>query len=277
MAISTNSIFHFTKPKSILNTLLKDGGFKITYCLENYIINEANVKIAIPMVSFCDIPLSSTINHIKSYGQYAVGLSKTWAKENKINPVLYMVPNSYSMELIVPFIVDTINNDEYGFKKRRKLEMLPDNKAKLTNIYTGERKRKIDAVIGLLSFIKNHDGDLIRKGQLIKKNYKFYDEREWRYIATQEIFDRHHISYNPLINTHEYNDWRNRTIKKEFIPGIKLTFKATDIDYIILRYESQKKQFIKDLEGYDHLYENDFDYNNLLTKLISTEKIMEDL
>ncbi len=49
---------------------------------------------AIPMVCFCDLPLSQIRKHTKTYGEYALGLSKEWAIKKQINPVLYTYPNS---------------------------------------------------------------------------------------------------------------------------------------------------------------------------------------
>jgi len=79
MGVSTNSIFHFTNSKTALKSILKDGGFKLTFCLEKFHLDKGLLEAGIPMVSFCDIPLAKVEQHLKSYGKYGIALSKSWA------------------------------------------------------------------------------------------------------------------------------------------------------------------------------------------------------
>lgn len=88
MAISTNSIIHYTSSYKALTGVLKEG-FRIKYCLEKLNLGDNYQNAAHPMVSFCDIPLSDSKQHFAAYDQYGIGLSKSWAIENGINPVIY--------------------------------------------------------------------------------------------------------------------------------------------------------------------------------------------
>ncbi|PWK80345.1 abortive phage resistance protein AbiGi (putative antitoxin) [Mucilaginibacter oryzae] len=63
MALSSNSLVHLTNFKQSLIGILNES-FKVKYCLENVITQVGVLKYAIPMVSFCDIPLSELKDHI---------------------------------------------------------------------------------------------------------------------------------------------------------------------------------------------------------------------
>jgi len=58
--------------------------------------NEARsfIRDAIPMVCFCDIPLSQLVSHIDTYGKYGLGMSKEWGIKKGLNPVIYFNKNS---------------------------------------------------------------------------------------------------------------------------------------------------------------------------------------
>ena len=103
---SANTLLHFTRNAENLINILIDG-FYPRCCMENleFIYNHgtdqlATTGFAIPMVCFCDIPLSQISNHVEKYGGYALGLSKEWGESNGINPVMYELPNSNAIETI---------------------------------------------------------------------------------------------------------------------------------------------------------------------------------
>ena len=44
---------------------------------------------AVPMVCFCDLPMSLIDKHLKEYGPYGIGLDKGWGLKNGVAPVTY--------------------------------------------------------------------------------------------------------------------------------------------------------------------------------------------
>lgn len=109
MPITTSSVFHFTDSLQHLQGILKQG-FKVHCCKEKIRgVMKDDAYMAFPMVSFCDIPLSEVKEHINSYGEYAVGLTKEWAARKHLNPVLYLEHDSTltkSLKFVLRKIVD---------------------------------------------------------------------------------------------------------------------------------------------------------------------------
>ena len=99
MPISANALFHFTNTRGNLISILENE-FRPHYSLEDYSIilpterQDINMRFAIPMVSFCDIPISHSKTHRTTYGQYGIGLSKEWGQKNGVSPVLYVYHGS---------------------------------------------------------------------------------------------------------------------------------------------------------------------------------------
>lgn len=57
--------------------------------------------VAFPMVCFCDIPLSRIDEHIGFYGKFGIGMTRKWAEQNGLNPVLYASgSNNLTKELL---------------------------------------------------------------------------------------------------------------------------------------------------------------------------------
>lgn len=197
------------------------------------------------MVSFCDIPLSQVKEHISKYGAYGIGLTKEWAQKSKLNPVLYIEQNSY--------LSKSYRNIYYKY-------VVDSGK----NLYEIDDKQK--SIIDILRYIKNYQSDLIRGGQ-VYKNYRFSDEREWRYVLDYE-------EEAQLI--HAINNNYNKDIANKSLENYKLIFEPNDIKYIIIEREDEIPEFLnilKEAKGKTYTYH---DIERLMTRIITTEQIIED-
>jgi hypothetical protein len=245
MAISTNSIIHYTDSLDTIKSILKEG-FRIKYCAEELKLGKkGESKAAHPMVSFCDIPLSDSKQHFDAYGKYGIGLSKQWAIKNGINPVIYIDKNS----LIADSIYELI-------KERRKDD---------SNL-TQKQKREI---LQIKSYAKNYSGPLKRRN-VDTQNYKFYDEREWRLIPGKETINNEKFSVALKYYTKNKSKYNNK------IENCRLTFEASDISYIIVEKTSEIHGIIKFLrnEFSEKCSANELDI--LFSKICSTEQIIAD-
>ena len=149
MSISTNSIIHYTNSLDNLIGILQEG-FKIKYCSERLNLGKSRYSSAAhPMISFCDIPLSASIQHFEAYGKYGIGLSKKWAFEIGINPVLYIDENSLFAENLY--------------------ELIKERRNEKTNLTLKQKKE----ILHIKSYAKNYSGSFTRKNK-IYKNYKFF-------------------------------------------------------------------------------------------------------
>ena len=106
--INASSLFHFTRDFETIKKIVENGlrySYSLEYapkevvqahlaplCPEDVDFHEIDERVSIPMISFCDIPLTRTMKHMSFYGSYVIGLNKKAiiTKYNKtINPVIY--------------------------------------------------------------------------------------------------------------------------------------------------------------------------------------------
>ena len=67
----TTTLFHYTNTwKKILSIL--ENGLYFSYSYDDI----GSIFFALPMISFCDIPLSRNQEHTGRYGKFAIGISK---------------------------------------------------------------------------------------------------------------------------------------------------------------------------------------------------------
>jgi hypothetical protein len=244
MAISTNSIIHYTNSIEILKLILNEG-FKLKYCNEILVLNDGGSAAAHPMISFCDIPLSESTKHFEAYGHFGIGLTKEWAIKNGINPVLYIDKDS----LIAKSLYELI-------KARRESE---------SNL-TPEQK---SLVLNIKSYAKNYSGALKRNGK-ISGNYRFYDEREWRLIPSKEVLG----SNSSSIESSNYE--KSKDSYNEKLNSIRIKFDHTDVSYVIIEKTNQIPEIIKSIRDSfsDFCTANQLDI--LLSKVCSAEQIKAD-
>ncbi len=245
MAISTNSIIHYTDSLNKLESIVREG-LAIKYCAETLIMGEdAKSLAAHPMISFCDIPLSHSHKHFDAYGRYGLGLTKIWANKFGVNPVLYLDKNS------------SISRTLYNLIKERR---------KKSSNFTPEQKQDI---LRIKCFAKNYSGHLKRKA-VDNPDYRFYDEREWRLVPEKEELNGSHFS----VDLRTYNS--DKTKYNNAIGDLRFGFEASDIAYVIVDKTSEIPQVINTIRATYSSKCTAQELDILFSKICSTEQIIDD-
>jgi hypothetical protein len=245
MAISTNSIIHYTNSYKNLAGIIKEG-FKIKYCLEMLYTSQHKPRgAAHPMISFCDIPLSLSDQHFKLYGSYGIGLSKNWAKLNSINPVLYIEKESDIGNLLYTLLMN-------------KKQLAGTHKEEITEL-----------IFQTKCFTKNYSAPL-KRGKINTDDYKFYDEREWRYIPKRSEIGNKSRSIPSETFLEDKNKYNN------LISSYKLPFSPSDISYIIVKETTEIPKIIELLRSTFNKSITASELDILLSKVCSTEQITSD-
>ena len=241
--LSANTLFHFTDKKENITSILRNE-FYPRYSLENWEpVLGFEKEVAIPMVCFCDIPLSQIYNHTKFYGSYALGLRKTWGIKNKINPIIYTYNGALSASLLSTII----------------------NKAQKDG-------SDLDDYINFLSFTKPYQGKLWQDGRYRIETITFYDEREWRYIPKVDLRKE---GIPNVIGKHEFLNESFLTDKHKKLENKKLSFEPTDIKYIIVEKENEIYDMVNEVRNIKGKFPYE-EVEKLITRIISMEHIRED-
>ncbi len=244
MAISSNTLFHVTNSLEKLYNILREQAFRVHYCRETFSSDIILEEITdyeskgtmggyIPMVSFCDIPLSDIKPHFEKYqGVCAIGMSKEWGQTKGLNPVLYTQKDSILTKYLIEFWQSNFDNFSTHFDKN------PDNLYRLFRY--------------IISHTKNYKG-VIRDGKIEIDNIP-YDEKEWRYIPTDKQLLEVGITHDLLDKLDTIGE-NKKTIEEIFntkndiyitdqVQKIKLRFEAKDIKYIIVEDKKNIKKMV---------------------------------
>ena len=280
--ISSNTLFHFTSQKKHLISILENGLF-VRYSLENYqnLINN-KAEIVFPMTCFCDIPLSHVKRHTKTYGKYAIGLTKDWGMKNKVSPVIYSYPNSETTETL-NYVFDNIENVFDINKEELKNIKFSKNIVKVFEHYDNREKEfgeKITQVYNNLSnfirYIKPYEGKFFRNDNYLKNKVKFYDEREWRFTPSRDFLLDKKIK-DSYSREYFIDPVKKRALNIKLAKHIKLNFEPKDIRFIIVENDEDIPEMINHLEKIFGDKSTSNELKLLSTRLISIEQILEDL
>lgn len=247
MGLSSNSILHFTNDKNALKSILKNN-FRVFYCRESIIIGNIPITYVAPMVSFCDIPLSEIKNQISKYGTYGIGLTKEWAERKKLNPVLYLEKQS------------SLSSSYLAIYKKYVID---------PGVGRSQLSLEQSQVVDIMRYIKNYQNDLTRNNETFK-NYRFSDEREWRYVPE---FNK---SFPLILPIDEYQTKKQKDIINDLVQDIRLEFDPNDIKYIIINREDEISEFLtvlRDTKGKKYSFE---DVEKLMTRILTYDQIMSD-
>lgn len=246
MPVNSNTLIHFTGSMENLIEILKSD-FHPRLCLEDFsfVLNEKESnKIALPMVCFCDIPLHLVKEHMAEYGNYGIGLKKSWGLRYGLCPVHYITNNSY-----------VHGNMSAIYNKISTLDL--DASTLLSPIWNH------------LAFTKPHHG-ISHKNQMPKV---FYDEREWRFFPN--IFSLAEME-DPALTEEDFNDLEKREKANQTLKSISLPYTPRDIKYIIVSEESEIPDLIFQIDRVKSLKYHPDEIALLKTKIICAEYMLED-
>lgn len=185
--IHPNTLFHFTKKLTDLQSILQNG-LRLSYCFEEF---RGGNGIALPMVCFCDIPLLRTPQHRERYGNYMIGLTKDFFRKDTdflLNPVMYRYSTlvkhigvdflNKQMDIILELhtneIKQYIKDNDVRFDESNLQEQFSKN-----NFINSKIKQITEEKTYLLysyAFSKLYATE--KAGEAINN----YDECEWRYV-----------------------------------------------------------------------------------------------
>ncbi len=226
MGLYPSILFHFTN-KENLYSILKET-FKLSYARESINGTKNKREFGVPIVSFCDLRLSELKDHIESYGKYGIGLTKEWAYEHGLNPVFYVTEASSFTDNFLAALNQVYRNVNKIID--------PMESEKMTKTYMD--------LLNTYRYIKNYQGILKRKNRKSIPDYRFANEREWRYIEPiTENMDYHPIVPISRINTKAKKKALNQTIGHK-----KLSFHPDNIKYLIVENDDDINSLIKHLE-----------------------------
>jgi len=251
MALSSNSIIHFTKSIVTLKGILKNN-FKLSFCEETVKIQDRTVQIMVPMICFCDIPLSEVKAHISKYGRYGIGLTKEWAQKKGLNPVLYVEQDSNLSKSLNSSYADFILHKKIDFSTWRESEK---------------------NVLDIFRYMKNYQGGLSKKGKT-EESYRFSDEREWRYVP--DIMSGSPIAVPSKYYKRKSNAEEVKALKKQ-VEELRLEFTPNDIKYLIIKNDGEITSVInilKETKGKNYSYH---DVERLTTRILTAEQIETDI
>jgi len=267
--LSLSKLFHYTYSIDNLLGILKDG-FKIKYSLEKLGLfdNEENNltdEFAIPMICFCDIPLNLVKQHISVYGNFAIGLKKEWGEKQAICPIIYL-PKYGETKVLLENAVRNIN------KNNNKIREIKNS---LTNI--NQEMTMIDVInfyddfIDFTMYVKPYIGNFERKTiGFNDPNYKFYDEREWRYKPNKRL--RQLLVDEEITIVQGLKLVKKKNHNRPFVSA-KIDLTTDVIEYIIISSFMEYKEFKQSLRK---IYIEDNDYELMLSKIICAERIIRD-
>jgi abortive phage resistance protein AbiGi (putative antitoxin) len=222
------------------------------------------------MVCFCDLKLSLTEKHQEKYGSVAIGLKKSWAIKNKLNPVSYQLKESSYTSAIEDLsqLLQALTDEEHkdGLPEAILINQIRDQKIKhllhkFLLIIHSFKKSYVSESNGV-------DGEVI----------VYYDEREWRYIPIMipddyksyeklRKEDRNHFVIDE--NTY-FNELSKKRYQNEIIKNHSLKFDENDIDIVIAESDKHKMELQTELKN---AYGCSFIENNIKTYLEITNKL----
>ncbi|MBD2753746.1 abortive infection system antitoxin AbiGi family protein [Spirosoma validum] len=301
--LSANTLFHFTPRKWLLSIF--ENGFIPRYSaefapeqdkgyfnnfpivkefakgeggklIEKDLTGSHQVTHYIPMICFCDIPLTSLVKHMNVYSSFGLGLTKEWAIAKKLNPIMYVNEESdyfgriagmlFMLDMTFRMLQEPYSQIENHFPNLHNNANF--EKIGTMNIFQGQ------LFSDLYKYIKTHLKPYQTKN--VYRNqpppYRYYDEKEWRYVPFLPDSEK-----LPSLIEGILADDKIAALNKQ-MEKHPLSFTPKDVKYILVEKDSDI-EFVVGILNDIRIRTNKFspeDINQLTTKIMTRTQIEED-
>lgn len=225
MGLSSNILWHQTNKKGFYD-ILKSKKLRYSYCQERIIPEFRFKPIAFPMISVSDYPLSEIGNNKWAYGNYCIGFKQSWGIKVGFSPITYCSLGSRGLLQLNLLLVDAIKNDV---------------------------RSRFGVVMYMFAYMKFVQAPLVTKHRRFK-NYRFYDEREWRVVPY--ITETENAEIWPFYNEEDYKQYKKEHDGSSILE-IGVDFEGDDISYVIVEKEDDIKETRKLVGERTHIFIKD--------------------
>lgn len=200
--------------------------------------------MAFPMVCFCDIPLSRISEHVDFYGSYGIGLTKSWAMKNVLNPVIYVSSESMIKSSLMRLI-------------------------HLTESMEGQDSaEQLDNLRLIASHMKPLQGTMHVAGKAVEK--EFYSESEWRFVPLHISVPKY--AHKKAVEDDQMLSSLNRLSKQSCM----LRFTPEDIRYIFVKNDKDIPKVLSYIQREMSVY-SEPQRQILMSRVTSLESIRSDV
>lgn len=278
----TSSVFKFTSDYELLVKIIR-GGIIPNYCEEDLSFDETKFCVGIPMASFCDIPITLLDEHNSRYGNYGIALTKEWAINNGITPIMYIANDDVLRSVYYHHhrnqeVLDWYERGDVKEKLVKDTILKGFPIADYAEKLGAEKEHAINTHI--IGYLKKY------VGEYQKKPINNYEENEWRYLVPDEGETKW------LWSKEEYMKWRNphnkdmskETVRKpapsQALRRYTLLFETKDVSYILVKDEDFKSRIIKVIKSLKTIGGNQVTdesrKDDLISKILTLEQVKRD-
>ena len=238
--LSADTLYNFTNRYIYFKNKLLELKFRPRFVLEDLSYIKQDLKLAFPMVCFCDILKKDLKSHFDMYGKFGIGLKQEWGIDNGLSCLCY-IPNKSSG-----------SSNSALFQSIKSI------------IQSNSSLNKIDPdFYNIIRYLKRYEG--IQTNQNGKPQVvRFYDEREWRYVPP---YVKNHPNSYFFLDEQSFKDSNILNTANQYVSDQYLGFKVSDIKILIVPDNHHKVNIINELCKDNKGDFKSSDYEELSTKI----------
>ncbi|MDN7124523.1 hypothetical protein J6I90_06480 [Pseudidiomarina sp. 1APP75-32.1] len=252
MGSRTESLFHYTASLDNLKAILSSRFFWPKYCAEELSwfseskeSQEKVLRIAHPMVCFCDIPIGRANEHTRRYGSFGIGMKRKWVESKNINPVTYIAKRDSKITSALNHVVSAATKNF--------------------------QEPELDYLRFFIAHIKPIRGMVSVHQSKQKTTVDFYKEAEWRHVARADGIEPY-LSANICDDASKLKSHNNKA--KNLAP---LNFEISDISYLLVDTEEDVVEMVEFIQSKLRNVVDTKERSLLLTKIHVLDGIKKDV